>query len=70
VPKKKAVRKDVKLSDNVVVSLEREGIEYRVVKDGKVYGIAGGDFREVCFYVDDYELCLSREELDNFLRGD
>jgi hypothetical protein len=69
IEKPKPVKRSVKVAEALVVDIVREGGEFRVEKGGVVVSRVSGDFREVCFYVDEYRLCFNRSELVDLLGG-
>lgn len=65
----KAVRRGrLKVAEGLEVDVEHDGRKYTIVYGGKVISKAEGDFIEWCFNVENYNICVSKEELEGMLR--
>jgi hypothetical protein len=52
------------VADGVSVLVEKNGRFYRVYHRDKLVAAVGGKFIEWCFFVDEFKVCLTREELE------
>jgi len=69
IPTRQVRRGRIKVDEGVVVEIEHDGEETRVIYEGRVISMAGGGWVEYCFVVKEYKVCITREDLEAILGG-
>ena len=56
--------KTIRVTDTISVQVVRRGDRYAVMYNNKKIAEAGGDFESWCFEVEEYIVCLDRNDVE------
>jgi len=70
ITKKQPKRVPITVAENITIELERLGEAFRAYYSNKKVSEVSGTFEEWCFSVEDYNICFSRDELEEMLHVD
>jgi len=69
IPTRQVRRGRIKVDEGVVVEIEHDGEETRVLYGNQVISRASGNWIEYCFVVKEYKVCIAREDLEVIVGG-
>ena len=69
IPTRQVRRGRIKVDEGVVVEIEHDGEETRVLYGNQVISRASGDWIEYCFVVKEYKVCIDRGDLEVIVGG-
>ena len=70
IPKKQPKRITLPVAKNISIDVERENSSFRAYYQNNKVSEVSGTFIEWCFNVEDYNICFSRDELEEMLHVD
>jgi len=54
----------ISVDQNTVVTIQYDGETAKAILNNNVISQAGGSWLQWCFYVEDYQICIDRGELE------